>query len=204
LLAEIRALRAAQEEMSRTLREVLTLLRVQTVPPALPAAAPAPKPRGDGEVPTLPGVSARHAPAAVSTLFPPISAPKSEARARQRSVVLIDDDAQSRGAAEAAFAAARLPVRAFGDGNAALAAIAKQKPDVIVVEPALSGMMTGKDVINMIRSTMEWVNIPIVLHSGVPMSREEACTLHGGDDFVAKNAGGQALVDRVMKLCQDA
>jgi CheY-like chemotaxis protein len=202
LLAEIRALRAAQEEMSRTLREVLTLLRPPSAPPARPAAPSAPGPRGnDGDPPTLPGV-ARNAPP-VSSLFPPVAAPRSDTRSRQRSVVLIDDDVQSRGVAEAAFAAAHLPVRAFGDGNAALAAIAKQRPDVIVVEPALSGAMTGKDVINMIRSTMEWVNIPIVLHSGIPMSRDDARTLHGGDEIVAKKAGGQALVDQVIKLCQD-
>jgi CheY-like chemotaxis protein len=178
VLREIQALRLAQEETSRTLREVLNLLRAPPLEPRRPAAIPA--------------------------LFPPVSTPKMEVRVRHRSVVLIDDDSERRHCVEAAFAVAHMPVRAFADGHAALAAIAAQKPDVIVVEPDLSGAMTGKDVINMIRSTMEWVNIPIVLHSGRPMSREDARTLHGGDDVVSKDAGEQTLVERVLKLFQDA
>jgi len=40
---------------------------------------------------------------------------------------------------------ADIPVRAFPDGRAAVAAIADEKPDVIVLELALAGAMEGRD-----------------------------------------------------------
>ena len=57
------------------------------------------------------------------------------------------------------------PRRAVADGQRRLAAIAEEKPDVIALELAPGGSMGGKDVINMIKATMEWVDIPIILYT---------------------------------------
>jgi len=66
-------------------------------------------------------------------------------------------------AAVAELLRANVPVRAYGDGHAALGGIAEEKPDVIALELGLGGDMGGKDLVNMIKATMEWVDIPIVL-----------------------------------------
>ncbi len=120
---------------------------------------------------------------------------------RGKTVVLIDDDPATREAAVAEMLQADVPVRAFGDGNAALSAIAQDKPDVIVLELGLQGDMAGKDVINMIKATMEWVDVPVVLWTRETVTNQkEARQIHGADEIVPKSAGASALVARVITL----
>jgi CheY-like chemotaxis protein len=139
--------------------------------------------------------------------FPSFSAAPPALRARRRkTVLLIDDDASTRAAAAAALEQSQVPVRAIADGNAGLAAIAEEKPDVIVMELDVKGSMGGKDVINMIKATMEWVDIPIVLYTRLPIeSQKEARTIHGADELVAKGPGSpEALVARVISIFRRA
>jgi len=92
-------------------------------------------------------------------------------------------------------------VTVVGDGNAALAAIAREKPDVIALELDIAGAMPGEDLINMIKATMEWVDLPIVLWTREPVSNQkEARQIHGADEIVLKSAGAGALVARVITL----
>ena len=114
---------------------------------------------------------------------------------RRKSVLLVDDDEATRKLVEAALTAGEIPVRTVSDGNRALAMIAEEKPDVIVLELGIGGAMAGKDVVNMIKATMEWVDIPIILYTRVPMEgQKEARQIHGADDYVPKGAGGPEAV----------
>src|SRR5262249_29830514 len=131
LMAEVKALRALQEE-------TLELLRRGGV------AA------GAGRSHGIADELGRPAP------------PPGRQRSR-KSVLVIDDDPETRMAASAALEAADIPTRAFAEGRTALTAIAEEKPDVIVMELDIAGQMAGKDVINLIKATMEWVDIPILL-----------------------------------------
>ena len=103
---------------------------------------------------------------------------------RRKTVLLVDDDAATRSEAKAALESGRGPRRArWATATAGLAAIAKEKPDVIVLELDLGGAMAGKDVVNMIKATMEWVDIPIVLYTRMPIeSQKEARQIHGADE----------------------
>ncbi len=119
----------------------------------------------------------------------------------RKTVVLVDDDPKTREAAAAELRRAEVPVRAFDDCNAALAAIAEEKPDVIVLELGLGGEMGGKDLVNMIKATMEWVDIPIVLWTREAVSNQkEARQIHGADEVVPKSGGPAALVARVINV----
>jgi CheY-like chemotaxis protein len=121
--------------------------------------------------------------------------------AARKSVVLVDDDAQTREAAVRELEQAEIPVRAFTDGNQALSAIAEDKPDVIILELAVSGDLAGKDLVNMIKATMEWVDIPIVLWTRESISNQkEARQIHGADEVVSKSLGAAALVARVITV----
>jgi hypothetical protein len=62
--------------------------------------------------------------------------------------------------------------------------------------------MGGKDVVNVIKATMEWVDIPIVLYTRLPIaSQKEARQIHGADELVPKGLNGvDALVMRVIAL----
>ncbi len=124
---------------------------------------------------------------------------------RRRSVLLIDDDPTTCEAARAELEKADVPVRAYDDGNAALAGIAEQKPDVIALELGLDGDMGGKDLVNLIKATMEWVDIPIILWTREPIAgQKEARQLHGADELVAKTGGAAALVARVITLFRNS
>ena len=174
ILVELKALRSAQED-------ILELLRDRQ-------GSENPRPR---EVPEQFGGDFEASPALAAPL-----------RARRaKTVLLIDDDAQTRAAALAELERAAVPTRAFADGQAGLHAIAAEKPDVIALELEMLGPMAGKDVINMIKATMEWVDIPIVLYTRAKVeSQREARTVHGADEFVLKSAGPAALVTRCIAL----
>ena len=126
----------------------------------------------------------------------------SQIRAQQRkTAVLVDDDARTREAATAELEKADIPVRAFADCNKALSAVAQEKPDVIVLELAVTGELPGKDFVNMIKATMEWVDIPVVLWTRENVSNQrEARQIHGADEVIAKSQGAAALVARVITL----
>jgi CheY-like chemotaxis protein len=121
-------------------------------------------------------------------------------RARQRkTVLLVDDDPETRLQTEAALDSAEIPFHSVVDGRAALAAIADDKPDVIVLELDIAGTMAGKDVINLIKATMQWVDVPIILYTRAPItSQREARTVHGADDFVSKQDGPEPMLERVV------
>jgi CheY-like chemotaxis protein len=118
---------------------------------------------------------------------------------RPKAVVLVDDDPLTREAAVAELQQADVPVRAFGDGNAALSAIAKEKPDVIVL--GLGGERGGRDLVNTIQARMEGVDIPIVLWTREDVSsREEIRPTRGADDVVQKSRGAAALLARIITV----
>jgi len=129
-------------------------------------------------------------------------APRAVRTGRRKSVLVIDDDEQTRAAAVAALEQAEVPVRTANDGNAGLEAMAADRPDVVVMELGLDGRMAGKDVVNMIKATMDWVDIPIVLYTRVLVeSQKDARLIHGADELVQKGPGApEALVARVIAL----
>jgi CheY-like chemotaxis protein len=186
VLSEVRVVRRAQEE-------ILALLRSR------PAASSAPPPARPASDAADDADDTDDAPAAPS--------PQASVRARRRkTVLLVDDQDDSLQAALAALEQAQVPTRSVTDGNACLAAIAAEKPDVMVIELAMGGSMAGKDVINMIKATMEWVDIPIVLYTRLPIeSQKEARTIHGADELVPKGDGSPAaLVARVIAIFRRA
>jgi CheY-like chemotaxis protein len=170
VLAELRALRSIQED-------IVELLRARS-------GAPGGEPLGADALASMEETSAP----------PPVL------RARHRkSVLLVDDDEAERKKAVAELEKAEVPVRAYGDGQAALEAIAQEKPDVIALELDLRGRMAGKDMINMIKATMEWVDIPIVLWTREAVTtQKEARQIHGADEVVPKSSGPAALLACVI------
>jgi len=173
LLKEIQAVRDTQQAILDTLHAW------GSQPPAPAASGTAHEPREGASAPSL---SAIRAP-------------------QRKSAIVVDDDPRTRDAAAAELERADIPVRAFSEGNKALAAIAEQKPDVIVLEVLVGGDLAGKDLVNMIKATMEWVDIPIVLWTRENVSNQrEARQVHGADEVVAKSQGAAALVARVITL----
>ena len=190
LLEEVRAVRRTQDE-------ILVLLR------ARPKRGDEDDERDDpfggfGQETPVSGIYA--VPAASASASG--SAPAPMRTRRRKSVLLLDDDDAARLAAVAALERAEVPVRAFSDGNAGVQALAEERCDVLVLELGMGGAMGGKDVVNLVKATMEWVDIPIVLHTRLPVQgQKEARTIHGADEFVPKAKGSEeALVTRVIQI----
>jgi CheY-like chemotaxis protein len=126
--------------------------------------------------------------------------PSQAASAPRKSVLVIDDDTQAR--QEAVLALQPLgAIRTAVDGHGAIAAIAAEKPAVIVLELALGGTMPGRDLVNMVKATMEWVDIPLLLYTRAEVSSDEDARIHGADAFVRKGPGSaRALASRVAAM----
>ena len=61
--------------------------------------------------------------------------------------------------------------------------------------------MGGKDLVNMVKATMEWVDIPIMLWTREAVANQkEARQIHGADEVVPKSGGAAALVARVINV----
>ncbi len=120
---------------------------------------------------------------------------------RQKTVLLIDDDELTRSAAVAALQQVEIPVRTVPDAPHALVALADHRPDVIVLEPELAGDTTGDDLVNTIKATIEWVDIPIVLFTRASVTSQDEARVRGADEFVLKGPrGAEALVSQVITL----
>jgi len=186
LLGEIRALRAQQDRILASLALILETLSSRGTPAASDPAW------------SRDGLSPESSPDAEAPAPPP------RTRRRQKTALLVDDDPNTRDAALTALRHAQVPVKAVSEGNDALAAIASEKPDVIILELDIAGAMAGRDVVNMIKATMEWVDVPIVLYTRSAIaSQKEARQIHGGDEYVAKGPGSaEALVTRVISVFQ--
>jgi CheY-like chemotaxis protein len=178
ILSEVQAVRATQQLVLEALEELRRAVALR--PAGIPApAGPADPDAAEAPAPTLSPIRAR----------------------RRKTVVLVDDDPKTREAAVTELQHAEVPVRAFAEGNAALSAIAEEKPDVIVLELGTGGDMGGKDLVNFVKATMEWVDIPIILWTREPVtSQKEARQIHGADEVVPKSGGAAALVARVITV----
>lgn len=174
IMAELKAIRRAQDRL-------LDLLS-GGARPALPGSLP-------GLTPVGPGARAAAQAPGVRTQ-------------NRKTALLIDDDLAARFELVAALREAEVPVREAGSGNEGLTLISQERPDVIVIEAELGGDMTSQDTITLIKATMEWIDIPIVLYTRLPIAdQEEARTSYAADDFVLKGPGAAAaIVARVVAL----
>ena len=117
-----------------------------------------------------------------------------------RSVLLIDDDRETAAATRQVLEQIRVSVRAVPDGRVAVTEMAREAPDAIVVE---LGSMTGREVIDAVKTTSQWgtIAIPIIMYSRMPvLSQIEAHVFHGADAFVSKDAGPAVLAEHLLAL----
>jgi len=178
-----------QGEILQFQAQILALLKS---PPTSEAAPPSATSTAGTEPPT----ADEHA--------EPETPPLPRVRQRRKTVLIVDDDAEALKLAVAPLEEAQIPLRTVANGNAALAALAQEKPDVLVIELGIGEPLQGKDLINHVKATMEWIDIPIVLYTRIfVQSQQEARLLHGADEVVLKGPGSpEALLNRVIYLFQ--
>jgi two-component system KDP operon response regulator KdpE len=109
-------------------------------------------------------------------------------------LLLVDDEPQILRALRPALSAAGYDVATADGGAAALAHLAGEPCDVVILDLGLPDM-DGKDVIAHIR---EWSDVPIVVLSARDLETEKIAALDlGADDFVNKPFGVGELLARI-------
>jgi two-component system response regulator MprA len=114
------------------------------------------------------------------------------------AVLLVDDDASIRRMLERTLAAEGYDVAAAADGGAALAAVERSMPDVLVVDVAMPGV-DGLALTRRLRG--KGLGVPILLLTARDALEERVAGLDAGaDDYVVKPFDSEELIARLRAL----
>ncbi|EPC03376.1 chemotaxis protein CheY [Litchfieldella anticariensis FP35 = DSM 16096] len=119
-------------------------------------------------------------------------------------VLVVDDEPNIVLSLEFLMQQAGFDVVTAGDGEQALARVAEQAPDLILLDISLPGI-SGFDVLEQLRADPVHARLPIIMLTahGREVEREKGMAL-GADDYVTKPFSTQALVDKVQALLDEA
>jgi two-component system, OmpR family, response regulator MprA len=114
------------------------------------------------------------------------------------SVLVADDDGPIRRMLERTLAGEGFSVTTVGDGGAALAAVERSVPDVIVLDVAMPGL-DGLAVCRRLRA--KGVAVPVLLLTARDAVAERVTGLKAGaDDYLVKPFASEELVARLQAL----
>jgi CheY-like chemotaxis protein len=120
------------------------------------------------------------------------------------SVLVVDDDADSRDAVSRYLMKAGHGVRTARSGREALIAVATTVPDVIVLDVRMPEM-DGMEFLQVIRSYLRWSTVPVILLTAYPdaLSLERAHDLGVKMIYLKANYRLEDLVACVERLFAD-
>ena len=118
------------------------------------------------------------------------------------SILVADDEPNIVLSLEFLLKQAGFRVRTVSDGEAALAAIAQEPPDLILLDVMIPGR-DGFAVCQAIRGNPAWRDIRIVMLTakGGEIQREKGLSL-GADEYVTKPFSTRDLVERIRRMLQ--
>ena len=116
------------------------------------------------------------------------------------SILVADDEPNIVLSLEFLLKQAGFRVRTVSDGEAALAAIAQEPPDLVLLDVMIPGR-DGYAVCQEIRSNPAWRGMRIIMLTakGGDIQREKGLSL-GADEYVTKPFSTRELVERVLRL----
>ena len=114
------------------------------------------------------------------------------------TVLVVDDDAPIRRMLERTLSAEGYEVESAADGGAALAAIEREVPDLLILDVAMSGL-DGLDVCRRLRA--KGLALPILLLTARDGVADRVSGLDAGaDDYLVKPFAAEELLARVRAL----
>lgn len=119
-------------------------------------------------------------------------------------VLVVDDEPNIVLSLEFLMQQAGFDVVTAEDGEQALASVAEQPPDLVLLDISLPGI-SGFDVLEQLRADPINARLPIIMLTahGREVEREKGMAL-GADDYITKPFSTQALVDKVRTLLDEA
>ena len=121
-------------------------------------------------------------------------------RAVSASILVADDEPNIVLSLEFLLKQAGFHVRTVADGEAALTAIAEERPDLLLLDVMMPGR-DGYSVCQEIRGNPAWRDIRIVMLTakGREVQREKGLSL-GADEYVTKPFSTRELVERIRRM----
>jgi DNA-binding response OmpR family regulator len=116
------------------------------------------------------------------------------------SILVADDEPNIVLSLEFILRQAGYRVRVAPDGEAALAAVGEEPPDLLVLD-AMMPKRDGFDVCGTIRANPDWSGVRILMLTakGSDAERDKGLAL-GADDYLTKPFSNRAVVERVRQL----
>ena len=117
-----------------------------------------------------------------------------------QSVLVVDDEPNIRLSLEFLMRKAGFAVRSAADGDEALAAIAEEPPDLVLLD-VIMPRKSGYEVCEAVRANPAWrgVRVLMLTASGREIEREKGLAM-GADDYLTKPFATQDLLARVRVL----
>jgi two-component system KDP operon response regulator KdpE len=110
------------------------------------------------------------------------------------TVLVVDDEPQIRRALRTNLAVRGYQVVEAGDGQAALAAVADHRPDVVLLDLGLPGL----DGIEVLHGLRGWTDVPVIVLTVRDRETDKVEALDAGaDDYVTKPFGMNELLARL-------
>ena len=115
-------------------------------------------------------------------------------------ILVVDDEPNIVLSLEFLMKQAGFQVRTAADGEAALAAVAAELPDLVLLE-VMMPRKNGYEVCQAIRANPDWQAVRIIMLTakGREVEREKGLAL-GADDYITKPFSTQEVVERVREL----
>ena len=119
-------------------------------------------------------------------------------------ILVVDDEPNIVLSLEFLMKQAGFQVRTASDGEAALAAVAAEQPDLMLLD-VMMPRKNGYEVCQAVRANPDWKGIRIIMLTakGREVEREKGMAL-GADDYITKPFSTQEVVDRVRELLAEA
>ena len=118
----------------------------------------------------------------------------------QARILIVDDEKVNLDVLGRFLAPERYQVITASDGEKALQAITREKPDLILLDVMMPGL-GGLEVCKRVKSSPATLFLPVVLVTGLANTEDRVKgTEAGADDFLTKPVNKEELVTRVKSL----